>query len=186
VVLPDNIQDIERVQNFAREQGIPVHFSPAVLTGSYFNNLENAEEIGFVPESEKGRQAQVAFHKLSAEDDSALRFYYDDMARMLDGAPRSRTCLMGYFGCVVEHTGEVYPCPIWEYESFGNMLEQSFEDIWFSERAQAARHNLRRTGCPTCSSMCYPHAVGLNEVLHEKAMNVQRKARRVAGRLLKV
>ncbi len=185
VVLPDNVQDIERIHAFAGQHDIPVHFSPAVLTGTYFSNLENAEEIGFVPESEKGRQAQEAFRKLSATENSSLRFYYDDMVRMLDGAPRSRTCLMGYFGCVVEHTGEVYPCPIWEYESFGNLLEQSLDDIWFSDRAQAARHNLRRTGCPTCTSMCYPHAVGLNEVLQEKVMHVQRKARRVAKRLLK-
>jgi radical SAM protein with 4Fe4S-binding SPASM domain len=186
VVLPENVEDVERIHNFAREHGIPVHFSPAVLTGTYFSNLDNAEEIGFVPESEKSLQAQAAFRKLSDEDTSSLRFYYDDMTRMLNGAPRSRICLMGYFGCVVEHTGEVYPCPIWEYESFGNLLEQSFDDVWFSEQAQSARYKLRKTGCPTCSSMCYPHAVGLNEVLQEKVMNVQRKAKRVAGRLLKV
>jgi len=61
VVLPDNVQDVERIHNFAREHAIPIHFSPAVLTGTYFSNLENAEEIGFVPESEKSQQAQAAF-----------------------------------------------------------------------------------------------------------------------------
>ncbi len=185
VVMPDNIEQVERIHAFARERGLSIHFSPVVLTGTYFNNLQDTEVLGFVPGSQKSQQAHAAFHELSAEDQSSLRFYYDDVAQMLDGDSRSRTCLMGFFGCVVEHTGEVYPCPIWEYESFGNLLEQSFDTIWFSEQARNARYNLRKTSCPTCTSMCYPHAVGLSEVVQEKLDHTRTRAQRLIGRILK-
>lgn len=181
VVMPDNVDHMPRVRAFAAEGGMPVHFSPVVLSGTYYRNSQDAELLGFVPGSERSRQAQESFRQLSAEDHGSLGFYYDDVARMLGGATRGRTCLMGFFGCVVEHTGEVYPCINWEEQSFGNLLEQPFDDIWFGERAQAARYSLRRTGCPTCPSMCYPHAVGVGEVLREEAAKTRRRVRRVQG-----
>lgn len=185
VVMPENVEHMELVEAFAQEQNMPVHFSPVVLSGTYYRNLADTEMLGFVAGSEKSQQAQVAFRRLSVEDKSSLRFYYDDAAQMLGGAARSRTCLMGFFGCVVEHTGEVYSCINWEEESFGNLLEKSFDEIWFGEQARAARHNLRKEGCPTCPSMCYPHAVGVDEVVKEKLLSTQERVKRVANRLLK-
>lgn len=183
VIMPDNVHQIEDIRAFAREMGMGVHFSPVVLTGTFFNNLQDSEALGFVQGTPKTLEAQEAFRKLGEEDESSLRFYYNDIVKMLGGASRGRTCLMGFSGCLVEHTGEVYPCPIWEYQSFGNLLEESFDDIWFGSRARAARYTLRRTGCPTCTSMCYPHAVGFKEIAQEKLMHTQQRLKRAAHRL---
>lgn len=183
VVMPENVDQIAAIQAFAREVNMSVHFSPVVLTGTFFNNLQDAETLGFVPGAPRTVAAQEAFRQLGEEEPGSLRFYYRDVVKMLGGAPRGRTCLMGFFGCLVEHTGDVYPCPIWEQESFGNLLEESFDAVWFGDRARAARYKLRRTGCPTCSSMCYPHSVGLQEVAQEKVAHVGHKIARAAGRL---
>jgi MoaA/NifB/PqqE/SkfB family radical SAM enzyme len=185
VVMPQNLDHVTQVQDLAAAADMPVHFSPLVFSSAYYRNLEDMETLGFVPGSVPSRQAQQTFHDLHDCEGSSLRFYYHDVANMLGGAERSRTCLMGFFGCVVEHTGEVYPCINWEHESFGNLLEQSFDEIWFGSAAQEARYNLRRTGCPTCPSMCYPHAVGVGEVAQEKLGVVQRRLKRVAGRIRK-
>ncbi len=183
VVMPANVQQVEPIRAFARDVGMDVHFSPAVLTGTFFNNLEEAEALGFVPGSPRTAEAQEAFRKLGEEETNSLRFYYQDIVKMLDGSPRGRTCLMGFFGCLVEHTGDVYPCPIWENQSFGNLLEQSFDEVWFGEQARTARYKLRRTGCPTCSSMCYPHSVGLKEIVQERGLRLRERARRAATKV---
>jgi radical SAM protein with 4Fe4S-binding SPASM domain len=183
VIMPDNVGQVEPIQQFAKEVNMSVHFSPAVLTGTFFNNLEEAEVLGFVPGAPKTAEAQEAFQKLSEEESGSLRFYYQDIVKMLDGSPRGRTCLMGFFGCLIEHTGDVYPCPIWENKSFGNLLEKSFDEVWFGEEARAARYSLRRTGCPTCTSMCYPHSVGPSEIMQEKGARLQERAKRAASKL---
>ncbi len=178
--MPENISHVERLRAFAAERGLPIHFSPIVLSGTYYSNLEQAEMLGFVPNSPASQQAQDFFGTLGAEDATTLRHYYRDAQHMLSGAPRDRTCMMGFFGCVVEYTGEVYPCVNWEEQSFGNLLHERFDDIWFGPRAYAARAALRETGCPTCPSMCYVQPVNAGELITSKARKVAGRVRRIA------
>jgi radical SAM protein with 4Fe4S-binding SPASM domain len=182
VVLPDNVGEVMKVRDFAKERNLTVYFSPAVLSGPYFNNLEHADTLGFTKGTPKAQIARDAFISLSHDQANPLRFYYDDMVKMIDGAKRSRTCLMGFFSCVIEHTGEVYPCPMWEYESFGNLLTNSFDEVWFSEQAQAARHKLRLTGCPDCTSICYAGPIGISEMLQNKAEQVKARIQQLTSR----
>jgi radical SAM protein with 4Fe4S-binding SPASM domain len=64
--------------------------------------------------------------------------------------------MMDFYGAVLEHNGDVYPCINCEHSSFGNLLTSSFEEVWFGERANEARVRLRASCCPTCTSVCYP------------------------------
>ncbi len=183
VVMPENIAHIPGIKAFAAERGLPVNFSPVVVSGHYYRNEQDAEMLGFVANSERSKIAQESFRQLSEEDQTSMSYYYDDVVQMLGGGTRKRTCLMGFFGCVVEHMGDVYPCINWENERFGNLMEQPFDDIWFGEQAQQARYNLRATGCPSCPSMCYPHASGPKEVLGEKLGYVRQRAANVIERI---
>ncbi|MBA3946248.1 MAG: radical SAM protein [Herpetosiphonaceae bacterium] len=176
VVMPENVGHVQRLRAFATERGLPIHFSPVVLSGTYYSNLETAEMIGFVPGSPASQEAQSFFEQLGEEDASALRYYYRDVRAMMGGTTRSRTCMMGFFSCVVEYSGDVYACVNWEQQSFGNLLNDSFDDIWFGPKAHAARLALRETGCPTCPSMCYTQPINAGELLATKARRVQKRA----------
>ena len=68
--------------------------------------------------------------------------------------------MMGFYGFILEHDGHIYPCVNCESYSFGNVVEQAFDAVWFGAQAAEARKNLRETCCPTCPSMCYTPPAG--------------------------
>jgi MoaA/NifB/PqqE/SkfB family radical SAM enzyme len=179
VVMPQNLDQLEPLRAFAAERGLFIHFSPAVLSGAYYRNLQDADSIGFITGRERTADARAAFGDLAQEEASALRFYYKDMEQMLGGAPRGRTCMMGFYGCILEHTGEVYPCVNWEMQSFGNLLHERFDDIWFGERAYKARQALRETGCPTCPALCYTLPVNGAELAEATLNRFSGKSKRL-------
>jgi radical SAM protein with 4Fe4S-binding SPASM domain len=83
--------------------------------------------------------------------------------------------MMGFYACIIEHDGSVYPCVNFEVNSFGNLLEQSFDEIWFGPRAESVRRELRQSGCPTCVSNCYTLPTGAGEAAKLIAHRVGRK-----------
>jgi MoaA/NifB/PqqE/SkfB family radical SAM enzyme len=162
VVMPYNLPHIGALETFAESQHLPISYSPIVLAGDYYNNLQDAKNLMF--SREERVMAMNFFKRLSQEEQTSARFYYEDMAQMLQGNSRLRRCMMGFYGCVIEHDAEVYPCVNCESQSFGNLLSDSFERIWFGERATQVRENLRVSCCPSCTSLCYPLPVNFYEV----------------------
>jgi MoaA/NifB/PqqE/SkfB family radical SAM enzyme len=161
VLLPYNTPQVEALHEFAGRQNIPIYYSPVILSGEYYNNLQQVDSLTF---GENHHAAGQFFEKLSREDQTSLGLYYQDMARMIQGQTRSRRCMMGFYGAVLEHNGDVYPCINCEHSSFGNLLTSSFEKVWFGERANEARVRLRASCCPTCTSACYPLPINALEV----------------------
>jgi len=93
---------------------------------------------------------------------------------MVQGQPRRRRCMMGFYGFVLEHDGSVYPCVNCEGTSFGNLLTTSFEQLWFGGIAEQARRQLRTSCCPTCTSMCYVQPTSATEIIALKLLKLSR------------
>ncbi len=179
VVMPQNLDQVGPLQAFATSRGLLIHFSPAVLSGEYYRNLQDNTAIGFTNGNESTKDACITFNNLSQIEESTLRFYYKDMANMLSGSTRARTCMMGFYGFILEHTGDVFPCVNWEMESFGNLLNDDFDAIWFGEKAHHARISLRDTGCPSCPALCYTLPTNAQELAQSAIKRVSRKSRRL-------
>lgn len=165
VVMPQNLSHVERLQAFANQANLPIVFSPVVLSGRYYRNLESDDNLTFISGEGRNEAAVRTFQSLAQEDDSALRFYYEDIGHMLQGSKRHRACMMGFYGFTLEHDANVYPCVNFETSSFGNLLEQSFDEVWFGKQAETLREELRQTGCPTCVSACYTAPTGAGEMI---------------------
>jgi radical SAM protein with 4Fe4S-binding SPASM domain len=163
VLLPDNLPHVDALHDYARRQGMQIHYSPAVVSGEYYGNVDGGE--GLLLTGEHREAARKFFERLSREDQTSLRFYYQDMAGMMEGRPRGRRCMMGFYGFVLEHDGRVYPCVNCERRPFGDLRSESFEEAWFGPQANEARRELRQRCCPTCTSMCYTQAVNLWEMV---------------------
>lgn len=164
VVMPQNLPQAQRLRAYAAAQHIPIHFSPIVVSGQYYANTTEGSDLIFISGTENSRDAVDFYDQLSRSDDSALKFYYADMARMLGGAQRSRRCMMGFYGCILEHDGHIYACVNCEQYSFGSVLTQSFDEVWFGAQAEEARRKVRATCCPDCVSMCYTLPAGPGEL----------------------
>lgn len=174
VLMPNNLSQADALDAFAGQQNLPIYYSPVILSGEYYCNLQSTDGLMF--SDQQSSLMQQFLERLGQEDQSSLRFYYQDMARMMQGQPRGRRCMMGFYGCVMEHDGNLYPCVNCEQHSLGNLLTDSFEDVWFGEQAAEARQQLRALCCPTCTSMCYPLPINALEVVQTSWR--RRKARR--------
>jgi MoaA/NifB/PqqE/SkfB family radical SAM enzyme len=163
VLVPDNMSQADALDAFARQHNLPIYYSPVILSGEYYCNLQSTDGLLF--SDQQSSHIQHFLERLGQEDQTSLRFYYQDMARMMQGHPRGRRCMMGFYGCVLEHDGNLYPCVNCEQHSLGNLLTDSFEDVWFGERAAQVREQLRASCCPTCTSMCYPLPINALEVV---------------------
>ena len=177
VLMPENIGGAEALREFARENELPIHYSPVVLADTYYNNLPVSDNLP-LDNSDSRRQALAFFEKLGKEDESSLRHYYQDMTHMIQGEKRGRRCMMGYYGFVLEYDGNIYPCINHEQNSFGNLLNEPFEEIWFKGVSDEVRKELRANGCPTCPALCYTHSVNALEVADYAGRKVARKIKK--------
>lgn len=174
VVMPQNVSQVDSLIAFARAHDAQVFFSPAVISESYYCNLEGSEDLTFVLGKEDGRSAAGAFEALAERENGSISLYYKDVAGMLWGNDRGRPCMMGFYGCIIEHNGDVYPCVNYEVSPFGNLLEDDFDQIWFGPHAKSVRQNLRSEGCPTCASSCYTSPVNAGELIRLAMRRVAR------------
>jgi radical SAM protein with 4Fe4S-binding SPASM domain len=166
VLMPYNLPHVASLREFAQRESLTIRYSPVVISETYYNNLHGVGSLNLPGAAVS--PAREFFEQLGREDPTSVRFYYQDMAGMVQGKRRARRCMMGFFGFVLEHDGQVYPCVNCEGASFGSLLSEPFEKIWFGDGAEAARGRLRASCCPTCTSMCYTQPVNALELLEVK------------------
>ncbi|MBN2440067.1 MAG: radical SAM protein [Spirochaetales bacterium] len=165
MVLPANLSCLEELHQFAEREKILIHYSPVVLSPDYYNNEHCADSLLFYNQQMKEEAARF-FRKRGLEN-SGFRTFYRDMISMLFGDVRRRVCMFGFYGCVVEENGDLYPCLNCEKVKMGNLIHSSFEEIWFHRHSQHVRRNLRKECCPDCTSLCYTHPANFLELLEE-------------------
>jgi MoaA/NifB/PqqE/SkfB family radical SAM enzyme len=163
-VQPANVDAVSSTQALAKELNLPMRFGALVYSSSYYQNSENIGNLNYSPE--QARKAATFFSNLANEDaGSNVKFYYRDAAKMVEGALRSKVCMMGYYGFVLENNGTIYPCVNCETKAFGNLRKQTFREIWWGANADRLRREIRAECCPTCASICYSLPGNVVEVI---------------------
>lgn len=152
VMQPRNLEQLDTIDEFARELGIPILFSPAVISDTYFGNANNENSLEF-DDAQKARARDFILSRDASYTD-AQPFYYKDIANMLQGAQRSRRCMMGYYIMYVRMDGKVFPCINSGDAVLGDLRVQSPEQVWRGPAPDAARRTVRSEFCPSCSSAC--------------------------------
>ena len=161
-LMSSNLPYIDSLGEFAKQQNLEISYSPVIFSHEYHNNLHKMEDLSL---SDDDRVvAQRFFEQLGQEDKTIFRFHYRDVAQMLQDNPRRQRCMMGFYGFVLEHDGNVYPCVNYEKTGFGNLLTDSFKDVWFGALANDARRQIRSESCSTCPAPCYPNPVNFFQV----------------------
>ena len=141
VMQPKNLDQLSTIDSFAHDLGIPILFSPAVISDTYFGNASAEHSLEF-DANQKERVRNFVLNRDEAYTD-ALPFYYKDIANMLQGAQRSRRCMMGYYIMYVRMDGLL-----------GDLTTQSPNVVWRGAGPDEARRAVRRDHCPTCPSAC--------------------------------
>jgi len=62
-------------------------------------------------------------------------------------------CVAGYATVLIHPNGDVFPCPV-AFEKMGNILKNSFAEIWYSEKANLLRKKIKKNQHPICWFDC--------------------------------
>lgn len=175
VIQPLNLGELDQVDGWARAHGLPVLYSLAVISDTYFGNSDLADRLEFTAEEKVQAQAFLRSHEEAVTPEMPL--YYEDLAAMLGGATRSRRCMMGYYMIYVRMDGKVYPCVNSGDLLMGDLMTDDPEAVWFARESDEKRRTVRREHCPSCASACYSDITGVKELLAA----AQHKVRRLVG-----
>ncbi|HRN52182.1 MAG TPA: radical SAM protein [Gemmatimonadaceae bacterium] len=154
-----NVQDAERVLEYAKEHGIYVIFRRAFT----INRIDNADiYAGIEPTPAQDAQIKAFLRRVATTYDRshARGIYYRMLLAMLDGAERSQPCLYRKAGLFVDHVGDVFVCTVFS-KRLGNALREDPESLYFG--SQGHREELACGACRRCS-----HDVSLyTPILHQ-------------------
>lgn len=62
-------------------------------------------------------------------------------------------CVAAYTSVQIHPNGDVYSCPV-AFEKMGNLLESSFREVWYSEKANTLRKKIKDGQHPMCWFTC--------------------------------
>ena len=161
VVCAQNAGEVEGTFRYAYRLGLPIHFSLVMNTDVCINSA--ASEVSYEIEHGQISGLRRFFGRLRAlartTGGSLDRAYYDHLLTMLDGRPRQLGCpFSAGEGCLINPSGDVYPCGMSKAMWMGNARQTPFGQIWRDAyvwarvRADLPRH------CAGCESNCFVHA----------------------------
>lgn len=175
-----NARDMIELYQLAKSMG--VEFATAAVHNSYyFHKYDNQ-----IVEKE---EAVACFEELVGEllrtwrPKNWFRAYFNNgLANYVQGGRRLLPCEAGTENFFVDPAGEIFPCnglekEIW-MESMGNLNQQTFEEIWRSEKAQEVREKVK--SCPKNCWMIGTAAPAMKKYLWRPAMWVLK--RKLLGR----
>ncbi len=143
-IVPQNVQELDGIADFAAANGLFTIISPCILTPNRFGNLDRENDLRFGPADLK---SLIEFYQ-------GPRFAWSGHREALLGYLKtgriSKPCTAGYNTLFVRHTGEVFACPVLA-ESLGNLHQQPLEDIF---RSAAADQFRQRVGAFAECSRC--------------------------------
>lgn len=144
-ILPENIDAIDEILNFALSHNLFHIISPILFTEARFRNIDKREELALGAAEYK--KVLDFYHR----DDLNTTYFYTVARRFLAHGKKQWACAAMYNYAFIDFDGEVYPCEIIP-EPIGNVKEQHFHDIWNSAPARNWR---RRIGKLECCRTCH-------------------------------
>jgi MoaA/NifB/PqqE/SkfB family radical SAM enzyme len=153
VIQPLNLRELERIERFAANMGVPVLFQP-LMFDEFFNlqNLQAGENLRF--SQEEAQLFQTIVKTKLSRGTSLASFYWCDYLGMAAGNHRRSPCAFDRYILSLYPTGEILPCSARDWIFFGNVYEEAVDKIWYSPSANVVRKRMRKEVCPSCSAYC--------------------------------
>lgn len=134
-VVPLNAHELDRISDYAEENGLFTIISPRIITSNRFGNSD--------------REAALRFD--SEEIETIIRFYegprfaWSGHRKAVLGYLRNgriqKPCSAGFNTLFVRHNGEVFPCPVLPIP-LGNITDRTLGNLFRSATADRFRKNV--------------------------------------------
>lgn len=142
-----NATDLLALYQLSKLMGVEFA-TAAVHNGFYFHKYDNTIRRPDIAVREFSKLVAGMLRSRRVKDWFRAYFNYGLM-NYIEGRPRLLPCEMGIDSCFVDPYGDMYPCNVLK-EAMGNLEQQSFEEIWTSQRANAVRRKVR-----ACQKHCW-------------------------------
>ena len=143
-ILPQNVNRLDAILDFALEKNIFHIISPVFFTETRFRNTDKTDELTLGPDEYK----EVL--KFFRRDELKTGYFYPLARSFLATGRKQWACTAFYNYLFIDFDGTVYPCELIS-EPIGNVREQDVADIW---NGTEARHWRKRIGKLECCRTC--------------------------------
>ena len=149
-VLPQNVDSLDAILEYARKEGFFHIISPVFFTEARFRNSDKRKSLELTPDD---RDKLLQFYQ---NDEFDTNYFYSRIRNYLATGEKCWTCTATYNYLFIDYDGSVYPCELLS-EPIGNIREKAVEDIWNGESAHAWREKIDRI--ESCRQCIEPGAV---------------------------
>lgn len=143
-VLPQNIDSLDEILDYARNNGFFHIISPAFFTEARFRNPEKRGRLALSPADD----AKLA--RFYQGEGLGVNYFYSRIRSFLAVGKKGWACTAAYNYLFIDYDGTVYPCELLS-EPIGNIREQAIEAIWHSRKTKEWRRRIDKTdSCRVC------------------------------------
>jgi MoaA/NifB/PqqE/SkfB family radical SAM enzyme len=144
-VLPQNIDQLEKISSYADENELFTIISPCIITANRYRNIDRKDDLAF---SENEIERMVQFYR---SGHFQWDFHGSRLVKYLETGVMRKPCSAGFNYFFIRSNGEVYPCPLIKWK-LGNIKETRIEDLFLSKTASSFRKQVgRHPECRTCT-----------------------------------
>ncbi len=149
-VLPQNVDNLDAILEYARKEGFFHIISPVFFTEARFRNSDKRESLELTPAD---RDKLLQFYR---NDEFDTNYFYSRIRNYLVTGEKCWSCTAAYNYLFIDYDGSVYPCELLS-EPIGNIREKPIEDIWNGVLARDWREKIDRI--ESCHACIEPGAV---------------------------
>ncbi|MCK4863308.1 MAG: radical SAM protein [Dehalococcoidales bacterium] len=149
-VLPENIDSLDDILEFAMKENLFHIISPVFFTETRFRNTDRREALRLSPAD---HEKLLNFYN---RNELNTNYFYSRIRSFLSTGRKCWSCTASYNYMFIEADGTVYPCELLS-EPIGNVKEQDPEVIWSSSQAHYWRTRIEKT--EQCRNCIEPGAV---------------------------
>jgi MoaA/NifB/PqqE/SkfB family radical SAM enzyme len=149
-ILPQNIDQLQAILNFAIKQHLFHIISPVFFSAGRFRNLDKHDQLYLKAED----YTKILNFYNRPEFDAG--YYYHQAKRLLERGRKEWTCTAGSDYLFIEFDGRVYPCELMS-KAVGDLRMQSIESIWQTLSLKQWRQKINNL--ENCRHCCEPGAI---------------------------
>ena len=144
-VVPPNVRELDRIVEYAEENGLFTIISPCIITEGRYLNKDRAESLAF------GQEDLASMIRFYRSEKFRWSFHAERLAHYLEKGVMRKPCTCGFNYFFVRSSGEVLLCPLIN-RSVGNLKEASMEEILLCPEASRMRRKIGKyPECHTCT-----------------------------------
>jgi len=144
-VLPQNVDQLEKITKYANENELFTIISPCIITENRYHNINRREDLAF---NKRDIEKMIKFYEL---DQFQWDFHRQRLVNYLRTGVMKKPCSAGFNYFFIRSDGEVYLCPLIKI-NLGNLKETRIEEMFFSKEASRFRKQIGKyTECRTCT-----------------------------------